>query len=383
MTWFAVPLQVWEITRSSFAVGALGFTIIPQLVAGLYGGSIADHLDRRKLALVSVFFLAAISAGMAALAGTRHLWPIFLLVACDYTVASLATPARRTFVRALLPDEQLTAGMALQTLSGRITMLAGPALGGVVAGAWGLRACYAIDAASFVFSMYAMYRLPAIKPDNASGRRPAIREGLHYIRRQPLLVAAFLTVLDVVMLGLPIALFPALNAEHFGGRPQTLGLMTAAIGAGGMLTAVLSGPTSRHARQGRGMLFGAIVWGVAMAGFGLTRSLPLALGLLALAGAVDTLTVTFRSAMVQAVTPDEFRGRVSSVEMIIGAGGPIGSVESGSVAALTSPVFSAVSGGLGCVAVAVVLAVAFPAFRRYSSRPEGIPEPTAATASAS
>jgi hypothetical protein len=113
------------------------------------------------------------------------------------------------------------------------------------------------------------------------------------------------------------------------------------------------------------MLGGVIVWGSAIAGFGLTRSLPLALGMLAIAGAADTLTVTFRSAMVQAVTPDELRGRVSSVEFIIGAGGPVGSVESGVVAQLTSPVFAAVSGGVGCVLAAIAIAAAYPSFRRY------------------
>jgi MFS family permease len=262
-------------------------------------------------------------------------------------------------------------------------MLAGPALAGLVAGGWGLRGCYVIDTVSFGASLYALFRLPVMRAPGASGQRPSIASGLHYIRKHRLLLAAFLTDLDVVMLGLPVALFPALNAEHFGGHPQTLGLLSTAIGVGGILTAVLSGPTGRYVRQGRGMLAGAVIWGAAMAGFGLARNLPLALAMLAVAGAVDTLTVTFRSAMVQAVTPDEFRGRVSSVEFIIGAGGPIGSVESGTVAALSSPVVSAVSGGVACVAVAVGIALAFPAFRRYSARPEGIPEPTAAAAPAS
>jgi MFS family permease len=164
--------------------------------------------------------------------------------------------------------------------------------------------------------------------------------------RRPLLVAAFLTDLDAMLLGLPVALFPALNAAHFGGSPRTLGLLNAAVGVGGLLSAVLSGPVARVSRQGRGMLAGTMIWGAAIAVFGVTGSLAVALLMLAVAGAADTLTVTFRTAMVQAVTPDELRGRVSSVEYIIGTGGgPLGSVESGTVASLSAPAISAVSGG--------------------------------------
>ena len=163
-----------------------------------------------------------------------------------------------------------------------------------------------------------------------------------------------------------MALFPALNAAHFGGSPRTLGLLYAAVGVGGLLSAVLSGPAARVSRQGRGMLAGTMIWGAAIAVFGLTGSLAVALLMLAVAGAADTLTVTFRAAMVQAVTPDEFRGRVSSVEYIIGTGGgPLGSVESGTVASLTTPAVSAVSGGLGCLAIAALIGWLCPAFARY------------------
>jgi MFS family permease len=210
-----------------------------------------------------------------------------------------------------------------------------------------------------------------MRPEGAgpARRRPSLHataEGLRYIGRRPLLVAAFLTDLDAMLLGLPVALFPALNAAHFGGSPRTLGLLYAAVGVGGLLSAVLSGPTARVSRQGRGMLAGTMIWGAAIAVFGLTGSLAVALLMLAVAGAADTFTVTFRAAMVQAVTPDEFRGRVSSVEYIIGTGGaPLGSVEAGTVASLTTPVVSAVSGGLGCLAIAALIGLLYPAFARY------------------
>jgi MFS family permease len=390
MTAFAVTLQVWDISRSSFAVGALGFTFIPALFVGLIGGSVADKVDRRRLVLIMSSCLAAVSALFAAqaFAGSRLLWPLYLLIMIQSVLAAISSPASRTFMPWLLPKGQLRAGIALSTLSGRVTMLAGPALAGVVAGAWGVKVCYAIDVVSFAAALYATARLPVMRAAvtaTASTRTlHSIAEGLRYIRRSPVLLASFLTDFDAMLLGLPVALFPALNAEHFGGRPQTLGLLTTAVGVGGLCSAVLSGSAARVRRQGWGMLAGTMLWGAAIAGFGLARSLPLALGMLAIAGAADTLTVTFRSSMVQLITPDEFRGRVNSVEYIIGAGGsPIGSVEAGAVAALTSPVFSAVSGGFGCVAVAAVIGLAFPAFRRYQGHVAAEPRPTAAAASAS
>jgi MFS family permease len=378
MTAFAVTLQVWDQTRSSFAVGALGFRFVPVLILGLLGGSIADTVDRRRLVLVATVALSGVSALFAvqAYAGFGKLWILYLLAVVQAMLQAISAPAGRTFVPQLLPSEQLRAGIALHTLTGRVAMLAGPALAGLVAGVWGLRTCYAIDVVSFAAALYATARLPAMRPapsathSEPSSQRslPAIIDGLRFIRRNPVIAAAFLTDLDAMLLGLPVALFPALNAEHFGGRPQTLGLLSAAVGVGGLLSAVLSGPASRFAWQGRGMLAGTMIWGAGIAAFSLVRSLPLALSLLALAGAADTLTVTFRTSIVQSLTPDEFRGRVSSVEYIIGTGGgPLGNVEAGTVASLTSPAISAFSGGIGCLAAAVLIALAFPALTRHSS----------------
>ena len=402
MTSFAVVLQIWDMSHSSLDVGLLGLTFIPVLIIGLAGGSIADVVDRRKLALVTSVALMAVSAAFAvqAYAGFGQLWLLYLLAMVQAVLQATSAPSRRTFVPRLVPPAQLTSAIALNTLTGRITMLFGPALAGLIAGAFGLRTCYAVDAVSFVASLYATARLPAMPPVPAgpalagavaAKRRPSLRataEGLRFIRRRPVLVAAFLTDLDAMLLGLPVAIFPALNAAHFGGRPGTLGLLNAAVGLGGLLSAALSGPVVRVVRQGRGMLAGTMIWGAAIACFGLTRWLPLALAMLAVAGCADTLTVMFRSSMVQTVTPDEFRGRVSSVEYIIGTGGgPLGNVESGGVASLTSPTFSAVSGGIGCCAIAALIALVFPALIRYrapsgTGTEAGIPTVTEAIAEA-
>jgi MFS family permease len=375
MTTFAITLQIWDMTRSSFAVGAIGFTCIPVLFTGLVGGSVADRFDRRALLLITLICACAVSVLLAVQAYGRfgQLWLLYLLVTAGELAAAIGAPASRAIVPRLVPAEQLRAAIAVRTLTGRTVMLAGPALAGVVTGAWGLKTCYLIDAISFTASFYGRFRLPPMPADPGARNKPtldSILEGLRYIKRTPVLAAAFLTDMDAMLLGLPVALFPALNAEHFGGRPQTLGLLTTAVGVGGIVTAVLSGPATRVRRHGLGMLAGTAVWGAGIAVFGFTRNLPLGLLGLAVAGAADTLTVTFRASLVQAVTPDELRGRVSSVEYIIGAsaGGGLGNVESGTVAALTSPVFSAVSGGIACAAVAAAVGLAIPSFARYSAR---------------
>ena len=166
MTSFAVVLQIWDLSMSSLAVGLLGLTFIPVLVVGLLGGSIADVVDRRKLALVTTAGLMAVSAAFAvqAYADLGWLWLLYALAMVQAVLQAMGAPARRTFVARLVPAYQLTAAIALNTLTGRITMLFGPALAGLVAGTWGLRTCYAIDAVSFVAALYATARLPAMRP---------------------------------------------------------------------------------------------------------------------------------------------------------------------------------------------------------------------------
>jgi len=180
------------------------------------------------------------------------------------------------------------------------------------------------------------------------------------------LAGAFLTDLNATVFGLPVALFPAINAERFGGSASTLGLFMSAIGLGGLVSSVFSGPVGHVSRQGLAMLCSAAVWGAAFAGFALAPSLWLALSLLAVAGAADTFTVVFRSAIVQSVTPDRFRGRVLAADYVVGAGGgEVGNLEAGAVGSLASPTIAAVSGGLATVAGTVVIGLALPAFTAY------------------
>ena len=390
LTMFAVPLQVYDITRSSFAVGAIGVAqVIPTVTIGLLGGAIADAADRRKLVLAASSGNAAVSAGLAAqaFAGLRSVWLLYALVAVSSSFSAINAPARRTFIPSLLPADQLTAGLTLNRLTGQIMLTAGPGLAGLVAAApgLGLRTCYLIDAASFACSLYGVARLPTL-PRSAGAARPgprAVAAGVRYIGRSHVLAGAFLADLNATIFGLPVALFPAINAERFGGDPRTLGLFTTAIGVGGLVSGALSGPIGRMTRQGRAMLCAVAVWGAAFAGFAVATTLWLTLVMLAIAGAADVFTVVFRGTIVQQTTRGEFRGRVTAADYVVSAsGGQLGNLEAGALGSLTSPVISALTGGLVTIAGAVVIGLAVPAFSRYRSQPGAGPRQRPRPASA-
>ena len=385
---FAVPLQVYEITRSPLAVGAIGLAeMVPTLVIGLLGGSLADSFDRRKLMLVTTVCLTVVSAALAvqAFAGLRLIWLLYALVAVQYALSAINGPARRTFIPGLLSPAQLPAGLALNRLSFQIVLTVGPALAGAITAvpALGLRACYLLDAVSFALSLYGLVRLPPMPPKAGSRPGPrAVAEGIAFIRDNRVLAGAFLADLNATVFGLPVALFPAINAERFGGDPRTLGLFMTAIGAGGLASAALSGPIRHVSRQGRAMLCAVALWGAAFAGFAVAPTLWLTLSLLAIAGAADTFTVVFRGAIVQASTPEALRGRVTAADYVVGAGGgQLGNLEAGALGSLTSPSISALSGGIATIAGAIAIGLALPALARYRAA-QSVPQRKASPESA-
>jgi len=372
-TAFAIPLQVYDITRSPFAVGAIGLAgLVPTLVIGFFGGSVIDAVDRRKLVLITSSCLAAVSALLAAqaIAGLRVVWILYALVVVESGLAAVNAPARRTFIPSLLGPDLLAAGLALNRISFQVTLIAGPALAGLITAAAGghLQACYLIDTVSFGAALYGVAGLPPMPPlaDVARPGLRAVAEGLQFIRRSQVLAGTFLADLNATVLALPVALFPAIDAERFGRNPTTLGLFYTAIGVGGLVSSAFTGPLTRVSRAGLMMLVTVSIWGAAFAGFALARSLWLTLALLAIAGAADTFSVVLRGAIVQAVTTDALRGRLTSAEYVIGAGGDsLGGLESGALGSLTSPVISALTGGLATVVVSVVLGLALPKFVAY------------------
>lgn len=386
MTVFAVALQVYTLTHESIAVGGVGLaTALPAIAFGLFGGSLADAMDRRRLVIAMTTLQALISAVFAAqaFAGVDQLWLLYALVAASSVVGSVNVPARRTFLARLLPLERVPAGAALNMLSMHGALTIGPAVAGVIAGAWGLKVCYIVDAVSFGAALYGVGRLPAMPPQGGASR-PGVRavaDGLRFIRANRVVVGAFLADMSATVLAMPIALFPAINAAHFGGSPRTLGLLTTAVAIGGIIGSSLSGPVGHVSRQGRAMLVAGAIWGAALAGFGLAHSLWLAFLLLVIAGVADVISVVFRTTMVQVITPDRLRGRVSAAEYVVGMAFPqLGNFRAGAVASAISPEFSAVSGGLSAVVGAGVIALAVPALVRYQvSRPSAHGTPPAET----
>lgn len=385
MTTYAVALQVWDTTHSTVATGAIGVvTLVPMLLIALPGGSIADAVDRRKLVLVTTVCSAVVSGAffLQALAGFGWLWFVYALVAISSAIGGVNVPTRRTLIRSIVPPDQLPAALALNRVSFQTVLIGGSALAGVVTGTVGLKGCYLVDTVSFVGSLYGVLRMPAVPaaPGARSGRSQLALtgEGLAYVWRNRVLAGAFFADLNATFFALPVSLFPAINAARFGGDPRTLGLFTSAIGVGGMVTAVLSGPFAKVTRQGIGMLAAVAVWGLAFAVFAIAPSLWLTLLALGIAGAADSITVMLRGIIVQRVTPLELLGRVNAADYVVGAGGgQLGSLESGLIGAVTSAEVSALIGGLLTVAGALAIVAGIPAFRRYRDEDLAAPPSTA------
>ncbi|WP_217634861.1 MFS transporter [Micromonospora pattaloongensis] len=375
ITAVAVPVQVYSLTHSSLAVGMIGLALaVPLLVLGLVGGALADAVDRRRLVLVTSVLLGAVSVGFAvqALLDLRQLWLLYALTAVQSSLVAINAPARQTFMPRLLRPELFPAASALGQLSFQISTIVGPLLAGVLIAAWGLEAAYTVDAATFVFAIYGVLRLPPMRAEGG-GAKPGLRsigEGLRFLRHQPVLAAILLVDINATVLAMPHALFPALAETQFGGGSQTVGLLYAAPAIGGVLAALFSGPLSHIRRQGAAVLLAVAVWGATIAGVGLTHTLWLAVALLAVAGAADMVSVVFRMTMMQLSTPDALLGRINGVNFVVGAGVPhLGNVRAGVVAAGIGPALSAVTGGLACVAGVVLLAFLVPRFARYDAHP--------------
>jgi MFS family permease len=377
VTGFAVTLGVWDLTGSTTATGAIAaVSLLPLLLIALPGGSLADTASRRGLVTASAACSAAVAAlflGNAMLAWGGRLWASYALAAGGAAASALRGPALRASAASLVAPAHLPAAVALDRVTSQAALIAGPALAGPVAGTFGIKGCYLAAAACFAGSCCCAARMPALPvplPPAPGGDRPSrlrlMREGLARAGSDRVLAGAFLADLAATFFALPVSLFPAVNAQRFGGSPAVLGLLTVAIGAGGMAAAVFSGPARAVSRQGLAMLVTVAASGAGFALFAVARPLWLTLLALGAAGAADSLTVIFRGVIVQRVTPEEFRGRISAADFAVGTGGAqLGSLESGVAGALASPQASALAGGLIAIACALVIAAANPAFRRY------------------
>jgi MFS family permease len=385
----AVLFQVWETTRNPFWVGAIGLVqAVPMVVLGLVGGPLADVLDRRVVGLWSTGAQALAALGLASqlVLGPHPLAVVLLLVAAQTGAGALGAPARRTYTTGLLPRTLVPAGIALLMMAFQAAMLVGPAVGGVLIGVAGVAVCYLVNAVALLVSWSAVRSLPSMRPVRVPGAEPVgpvppprsrllrrvgtavgmLGEGVVLIARRPVLRGSFLVDLAATLLAFPVALFPMLNEERFGGDPRTLGLFLSSMAVGGLLAGVWSGAVTRSRRLGLVQLGAATVWGMALLAFALAGPVWLALGFLAVAGAADTVSVTTRAAMVQLDTADSHLGRVSAVEHVVGVAGPdVGNLRAGVVAGLTTPQVAAVTGALLCVVGVVVVGLTHREVREF------------------
>ncbi|GAA0258530.1 MFS transporter [Actinomadura nitritigenes] len=375
MTLVAVMFQVWQATRSTTWTGAVGLAqAVPLVALGLFAGSLADRVDRRRFYLLTTAGQTACSLALALQGLLGHLPPAGVLgmVAVQSCFAAGGGPVSRTFVPRLLPKHQVAAGLALRRIAFQGAMLAGPALGGLVVGGLGVGGCYLIDALTFAAALYGAFGLPPMRPGDEPAR-PGLRgvlDGLAFLVRTPVIRGALLTDLAVTVLSMPVSLFPLINAERFGDDPRTLGLFLTAMAAGGVAASLLSGTFTRLPHPGRVMLAGSAGWGAALALFGLSPDPWTGLACLVLAGAADTVSVVSRSTVVQNRTPTELLGRVGAAEQIVGQAGPdLGNLRAGLVADATSGTAAAVSGGLLCLGAVAIVAAATPPLRGRSASP--------------
>jgi hypothetical protein len=375
LTVVAVPYQIFRLTHSSAMVGLVSLVQLgPLLIFSLVGGSIADALDRQRLLLITQSLLAVTSVGLAlnSLGGHPALWPLFALTAASAGLSGIDSPARAAAISTLVDQSDFAAANALWQILVQVGIVAGPAAAGLLLARLSVSSVYWIDVATFAASLFAVTRLGPLRPQGEPHRAGwrSIREGLAFLRGRQLLQANFLIDVNAMVFGMPRALFPALGLVRFHGSAAVVGALYAAPGVGALLGALFTGWVGAVRRQGRAVLVAVSVWGVAIAGFGLSPWLPLALGLLAVAGAADVVSAVFRNTILQSAVPDALRGRLSSVHTAVVTGGPrLGDAEAGGVASLAGAQFSVVSGGLACVVGAGLIGVLMPALARQRVAP--------------
>lgn len=381
VTAVAIPLQVYDQTRSAAAVGAVGLVgLVPLVLLGLYGGAVADAVDRRRLVLATTSCQVVLSAVLAvqAFAGLGWTWLLYAVIALQSACFALEHPARQAFVPRLVRPEQLPAANSLRLAQFNLGLTLGPLLAGVLIAGFGFGPAYGLDALSFAASLLAVRSLPSMAPEG--GGRPAglasVLEGLRFLVTQQVLLMTFVVDIVAMVFGMPRALFPSMADHVFHGGPSTVGALFSALAVGGLLGAVFGGWFGRVHRQGLAVLVAIVGWGVCVIGFGLTSSLWLALLCLAGAGAADMVSAAFRSTILQSFAPDAMRGRLGGVFIVVVAGGPrLGDGRAGGMASWLGVRESVVVGGVLVVVLTLVVAVLVPRFAAYDTREATAPLP--------
>jgi MFS family permease len=371
VTQVAVPVQVYALSGSTLYVGFVGLAgLVPIVIFGLYGGSIADAVDRRRLYFWSSLLTWAVTLALLAqtLIGVASVGLILVLVAVQAGAFAISSSTRGAIIPRIVDEPLVPAANTLSFTVSNVGQVLGPLLAGVfISFRHGFAYAYALDALLFTTALYSALRLPAMPPTGERSR-PGLRavvEGLGFIARRQVLVMSFAVDIVAMVLAMPRSLFPAVAAQRFHG---TVGPLYAAIAIGSVVAGVSSGWIGRVRRQGRALVFAIVGWGIAVALSGLAHQLWLVVLLLAVAGAADLVSAVYRQTILQTYAPDELRGRMQGVFVAVVAGGPrLGDVRAGGMAAATGVQFSWVAGGLSCVVVVLVLGLSARKFWRYET----------------
>lgn len=374
----AILIQVFQLTRSPAAVGLVGLVeLLPLVLSSIGAGSIVDAVDRRKLLLATQVGFAGASGILlaGALMGEPPVGLVYGAAALAAAIGGLAMPTRSAMVPRLVGADRLPSAIALGQVMFNATMIAGPAVGGVIVGRLGLSWAYGVDVVTYGATIVAAMLIRPMPPTpEGAGHRAgfrAIGEGFAYLRGRRVLQSTFVIDLVAMIFGMPRALFPILAEDRFRQGAEVVGALFSALAAGALLGALTAGWVTRVRHQGRAVIIAVAVWGAGITAFGLSRgNLWVALLFLAVAGAADVISAVFRSTILQLSVPDVLRGRLSAVHILVVTGGPrLGDFEAGLVAQAFTPTISVVSGGLATLAGVGLIALLVPQFVRYHAGP--------------
>ncbi len=407
MSIVAVGLQIYEITGSTFAVGLVGgISLIPMIVAGLWGGMLADVFDRRRILIISSLTAWVSTLGLVALAtwdalahasgGHAATWPFYVVTTVNAVAATISGATRQAVIPRLLPPELISRATAMSGISIGMMVTVGPALAGVLAASVGLPWTFAIDAVLFTAGFLGIWMLPSLPRlgEKVTAGWSQIREGAAFLKRAPNIRMSFIVDIIAMTFGRPLVLFPALGATVVGGGALTVGALTAAGAVGTLLASVFSGPVARVHRHGLAVSRAISVFGVFVVLFGVTVLVMMgvphdagagwsgiywpALILLGLAmagmGAADEVSAIFRQSMTLRAAPDEMRGRLQGIFVVVVTGGPrLGDMYAGilatAVALWCPPLFGGfvVIGAVG-ILTRITRARSGQSFRDYDDR---------------
>jgi MFS family permease len=374
LTQVAVPVQVYSLSKSSLVVGLVGLVgLLPIVLFGLYGGAIADAMDRRLLYLLSSIgtWLITLCLLVQTLLNVRSVGLILVLVAVQSAFFAIASAARGAIIPRIVEADLVPAANTLNFTVGNVGQVLGPLIAGVlVQFSDGYALAYGADSLLFTLALYSALRLPHIPPDGTlakAGLRSVV-DGLKFIIVRPVLLMSFGVDIVAMVLAMPRSLFPEVADDRFHG---VVGPLYAAIAIGAVLAGLSSGWIGKLRRQGVALTVAVIAWGLAVAAAGLAHSLWLAVLLLAVAGAADLVSAVYRQTILQTYAPDEMRGRMQGVFIAVVAGGPrLGDLRAGVTADVSGVTVSWVGGGLACAAVVAVFGFVVRPFWRYDASVE-------------